>query len=320
MSAVPGDRPPVVALLSATIDMAYLVPAFRAACPGIDLRLQPDLGPLDDIDAAVCWVPPPGLLARMPRLQLLQSVGAGIDHMTADPQLPALPLCRIVDPDMAAGMRAYVAWAVVHRQRCMADCVHSAQQALWQEPPVQPPREHRVGIAGFGTLGRACAEGLAALGYSVRGWRRHDDGRPAPQGVELYHGEAARAEFLAGCDTLVNLLPLTPQTRDLLDARWFSQMPRGAHLINVGRGDHVVDADLLAALDSGQLGAATLDAFRCEPLPPAHPFWGHPRILVTPHIATRTAPQAIARQTLANLAAVRAGQAAQVAVDRHRGY
>jgi glyoxylate/hydroxypyruvate reductase A len=315
------DRPPVIALLSAVLDMRYLVPAFEAASPGVALRLQPELGPLDEIDAAVCWLPPAGLLARLPRLQLVQSVGAGIDHLTADRDLPRqVPLCRITDPDMAAGMAAYVTWAVIHHQRQLGQCLESARSAQWREPLVQAPHAHTVGIAGFGTLGRACALALRALGYPVRGWRRHDDGQPAPEGVRLFHGEAERAGFLAGCDSVVNLLPLTPKTHGLLDIRWFALMRRGAQLINVGRGDHLVEADLLAALDQGQIGQATLDAFSTEPLPPEHPFWSHPRIVVTPHIATRTAPAVIARQTLDHLAAVRAGRAAEVAVDLRLGY
>ena len=312
---------PVVALLSAVLDMRYLRPAFEAACPGITLRLLPDLGELTDIEAAVCWAPPPGLLARLPKLRLVQSVGAGIDHLTADRDLPRhVPLCRITDPDMAAGMAAYVSWAVIHRQRHLDSCLASARLGQWSEPAVVPPARHTVGIAGYGTLGQACARSLLALGYPVCGWRRRDDGSAAPDGVTLFHGEAARADFLGRCDTVVNLLPLTPQTRGVLDTAWFARMRRGAHLINVGRGDHLVEDDLLAALDAGHLGAATLDAFSTEPLPAHHPFWRHPKVTVTPHIATRTAPAVIAQQTLAHLAAVRAGDAARVAVDLARGY
>lgn len=313
------DKPPVLALLSAQIDLAYLVPAFRAACPEADIRLLPALGALDQIDVAVCWAPPPGLLATLPRLQLVQSLGAGIDHLTADPTLPDVPLCRIVDADMASGMAAYVAWAVVQHQRQMGAYLRQAPAACWRVQPVRPPGEHAVGIAGFGTLGQACARALLALGYRVRGWRRRAEGA-VPDGVALFHGDAQRAEFLAGCDTLVCLLPLTPDTHGMLNAGLFDQLPRGAHLVNVGRGDHLVEADLLAALASGQLAAATLDAFSQEPLPPEHPFWRHPQVSVTPHIATRTPATAVARQTFTNLAAIRAGRAAEVAVDRTQGY
>ncbi|MFP5475388.1 MAG: 2-hydroxyacid dehydrogenase [Gammaproteobacteria bacterium] len=307
-----------LAFLSANLDLGYLLPAFRAEFPDAELRTMADLGPLDAIDAAVCWCPPAGLVARMPNLALIQSVGAGIDHLTADAALPDVPVCRIVDTDMASGMAAYVTWAVIHGQRHMGRYLASAAAGRWEEAPIQPPRVHRVGIAGLGTLGLVCARALMALGYNVRGWSRSP--REVPEGLDCFHGQAQQAEFLAGCDTLVCLLPLTDETTGILNRELFAQLPRGAHLINVGRGAHLVEADLIPALDAGHLGAATLDAFVQEPLPPEHPFWRDPRILVTPHIATRTPPAVIARQTRLNLERIRAGQAAQVAVDLRRGY
>ena len=320
MQPAQDDRPPRVALLSAVLDLGYLAPAFREACPGIELRLGAELGALEEIDAAVCWFAPPGLLARMPKLKLVQSLAAGIDHLLADPQLPrGRPLCRIVDPGMAAGMTAYVSWAVVQHHRGMRAYVASSAAGRWQEQEVVSPRRHRVGIAGLGTLGLACAEALAAIGYPVRGWSRSAK-QALPAGVAGFHGEAQLDEFLSGCDTLVCLLPLTPQTQGFLDAALFARLPRGAHLVNVGRGDHLVEADLLPALASGQLAAATLDAFSREPLPPDHPFWGDPRILVTPHIATRTDHRVIAQQTLANLALLQRGERPQHQVDLERGY
>ncbi len=313
-------KPRCVALLSAVLDLHYLCDAFRASCPGIDLRLGPDLGPLEEIDAAVCWFPPHGLLAQLPRLQLVQSLAAGIDHIVADPGLPrALPLCRIVDTGMAAGMAAYVSWAVVQQQRGMRAYVDSAAAGRWEEQAIVSPRRHRVGIAGLGTLGTGCAAALAAIGYPVRGWSRSAR-ETLPAGVEGFHGDDQLDAFLAGCDTLVCLLPLTPQTVGFLDAALFARLPRGAHLINVGRGDHLVEADLLPAIASGQLAAATLDAFSVEPLPASHPFWGEPRILVTPHIATRTDNGVIAQQTLANLAALQRGARPANQVDLARGY
>ena len=309
-----------VALLSAVVDMEYLVPAFRAQCPGIDLRLGADLGPQGDIEAAVCWFPPHGALARMPKLQLVQSLAAGVDHITADPALPRhLPLCRIVDPEMAAGMKAYVCWAVIEQQRGMRCHVDDARAGRWQEQPLRAPGRHRVGIAGLGTLGLACAEALVTIGYAVRGWSRTPKAA-LPQGVTGFHGDAQRGDFLAGCDTLVCLLPLTPETQGFLDARAFACLPKGAHVINVGRGAHLVEADLLAALASGQLAFATLDAFTQEPLPPEHPFWRDPRILVTPHVATRTDATVIARQTLQSLAALKRGERPLNTVDLDLGY
>lgn len=312
--------PPCVALLSQTLDLHYLVPALRRHCPDIDLRFGDALGNLDDIEAAVCWYPPHGLLAQLPRLRLAQSVGAGVDHIMADPDLPPhLPVCRIVDPQMAAGMRAYVAWAVIQQQRGLGRCRDNAAAQRWEDIPVVPPGRHCVGIAGLGTLGMACAEALRAIGYRVRGWSRHP--RPeTPAGVQTYHGPEQLASFLGGCDTLVCLLPLTASTRGFLGAATFACLPHGAHLINVGRGEHLVEADLLAALATGQLASATLDAFTQEPLPAGHPFWTHPGILVTPHIATRTDIAVIAQQTLENLALLKRGRHPPHLVDRQRAY
>ena len=310
---------PTVALLSEVLDMRYLTDHFRRVCPEIDLRTGDALGALDEIDAAVCWFAPHGLTARLPKLELVQSLAAGVDHLLADPELPRhLPLCRVVDTTMAAGMKAYVSWAVVQRHRHMAGYVRDSAAGLWKEQPISSPRGHRVGVAGLGELGLACARALAAIGYDVRGWNRSE--KALPDDVRGFHGAAQLDAFLAGCDTLVCLLPLTPETRGFLDASLFARLPRGAHLINVGRGAHLVEADLLAALASGQLGAATLDTFTQEPLPDEHPFWGHPQILVTPHIATRTDPRVIAEQTLGNLAALRAGRRPALQVDLARGY
>jgi glyoxylate/hydroxypyruvate reductase A len=313
-------KTPVVALLSSAIHLQYLADAFEEAHPGIDLRMGADLGNLEDIDVAVCWFPPHGRLAQFPNMQLVQSLAAGVDHILADPDLPRhLPLCRIVDTTMAAGMKAYVSWAVVQHHRGMKAYVASSDAGQWEEQPVVSPRRHRVGVAGLGTLGLACADALATIGYQVRGWSRSakDD---LPDGVTGFHGADQLDDFLSGCDTLVCLLPLTPQTQGFLNAELFAKLPRGAHLINVGRGDHLVEADLLPALDSGQLSAATLDAFSVEPLPKDHPFWGRPDILVTPHIATRTDRLVIAQQTLANLAAVREGTRPLNQIDLERGY
>ncbi|HEY0293798.1 MAG TPA: glyoxylate/hydroxypyruvate reductase A [Bordetella sp.] len=316
---------PTIALLSSQIDTDYLLEAFRAEFPGARLVLggrsqaEADLGELGAIDLVVCWMPQHGLMHRLPNLKMVQSVGAGIDHITADPLLPGVPICRIIDPEMASGMAAYVCWAVTHRQCSIPAYLESQRRGAWEEQPIVPARRHRVGIAGLGTLGLQCARALAAIGYAVSGWSR----TPKPQlaeGIQAWHGDDQLDDFLAQCDTLVCLLPLTGRTRGILDARLFSKLPRGAHLINVGRGDHLVERDLLAALDAGQLGAATLDAFSAEPLPADHPFWTHPRVTVTPHIATRTPPSTIARQTRANYEALLAGRTPAGAMDRARGY
>ncbi|MCY1538802.1 Glyoxylate/hydroxypyruvate reductase A [compost metagenome] len=260
------------------------------------------------------------MLRTLPNLRLIQSIGAGVDHIYADPALPRhVPVCRVAEAGMTAGMSTYVAWAVINRHRHFPDYTRNSVQGIWRESPIVPPSEHRVGIAGLGRLGLAAARALAALGYRVSGWSRSPK-TDLPEGITGYHGAAGLPPLLAAADTLVCLLPLTDDTRGFLNADTFAQMPRGAHVVNAGRGEHLVAQDLLAALASGQLGYATLDATPEEPLPQGHAFWNHPGILVTPHIATRTPAEAIARQTLENLLAVQSGKRPETCADAARGY
>ena len=302
------------------LDLSFLIPAFRKERPEVDIRIGEQLGALEDIEVAVCWNPPAGLLASMPKLRLIQSIAAGVDHLLADPTFPRhVPVCRIIDPGLAAGMSAYVCWAVIHRQRHFDRYLAHAAERHWHGEPIVPPRRHRVGIAGFGWLGASSARALSAIGYDVRAWHRGAS-RQIPPGIGIYHGADQLDAFLAGCDSLVCLLPLTAQTTGFLDSTVFDKLPRGAHVINVGRGEHLVEADLLAALASGQVGFATLDAVEREPLPPDHPFWRDDRITITPHIASRTDLGVVARQTLENLSQIDQGRRPDSIIDPTRGY
>ena len=321
MSALPlhaTDRPPCIALLSRVLDMRYLVPAFQALRPDIAWRTADDLGDPADIDAAVCWLPPAGLLGALPNLRLIQSIGAGVDHIYADPAVPRhVPVCRVAEAGMAAGMSSYVAWAVINHHRHFPTTCATMPRGVAREPhraAIGTPRGHRrAGPAG------AAARALAALGYRVSGWSR----TPKPdlaEGITGYHGADGLPALLAQADTLVCLLPLTDETRGFLGAATFARLPRGAHVVNAGRGEHLDPAALLAALDSGQLSYATLDATPQEPLPPDHALWRHPKVMITPHIATRTPAAAIARQTLDNLAALQAGRRPDTCADAALGY
>jgi glyoxylate/hydroxypyruvate reductase A len=300
--------------------MSYLVSAFRRLDPDIDLRWGADLGSLTDIEAAVCWRPTRGLLRQLPNLRLIQSAGAGVDHLLEDPDFPeGVPLCRAIDPSMASGMAAYICWAVIHHQRNMKDYLGNAIVHAWDERPVVLPPSHVVGIAGMGELGRASARALTAIGYTVRGWSRRPPAEPL-DGVAYFSGNAELASFLRACDTLVCLLPLTNETRGFLGRDLFSMIKPGAHLINVGRGEHLVEHELLDALADGSLSAATLDTFRHEPLPASNALWSNPRVCITPHIASRCDPLVLARQTIDRLKAIRRGIPTDGLVDRTAGY
>ena len=293
-------------------------PFLNKAWPDRDLRFWPEIGDKTAINYALVWHPEPGLLASLPNLRLTVSLGAGVDHILNDPALPArVPIVRLVDPYMTRAMSEYVALQVLrlHRQ----DFLYRAQQAAgdWREHDQKNAAERAVGILGFGALGQDAAAKLKALGFDVAGWSR--SGRAVP-GFATHGGPAGLDPLLARSEILVSLLPMTPQTENILNAGLFARLPRGAGLVNAGRGRQLVEADLLAALDSGQISAAVLDVFREEPLPPAHPFWRHPRIIVTPHVAAETHPPTATAIIAAAIRDLEAGRPVANLVDAARGY
>jgi glyoxylate/hydroxypyruvate reductase A len=298
--------------------LARWPPHLTAAFPGHEVRYWPEIGDKAAIDYALVWHPEPGLLASLPNLRLIVSLGAGIDHILRDPNLPpGVPILRLVDPHMTQAMSEYVALQVLRLHR--RDIDYRAQQAAeeWRELGQANAAERRVGILGFGTLGQATGRTLQALGFPVAGWTRSAKQVP---GFVTYAGAAGLNEMLARSDILVCLLPMTPETENILDGRLFARLPRGAGLVNAGRGRHLVENDLLAALDGGQLSAAVLDVFRDEPLPPGHPFWRHPRIVITPHVAADTHPPTALPIIADAIRDLEAGRPVANLVDPRRGY
>ena len=261
-----------------------LARAFSAA--GLDVDLQPWDGHPIGARYAVVWLPPAELFAAEPGLRAVFNLGAGVDALLGRAVVPPeLPIVRLVDAGMAVKIAEYACFAIARISRGLdrfAPPPHGLRD--WNAPR---PRDEapRVGVLGAGAMGAAILEAAARFGYPVAAWSRRP--REVP-GVETFAGPSQLDAFLAGTWILVDALPLTSETRNLLDRRAFAQLPRGAHVINVGRGGTIVDEDLLAALDEGQLGSATLDVFRVEPLPAEHPFWSHPKVTVTPHLAAPT--------------------------------
>jgi glyoxylate/hydroxypyruvate reductase A len=287
--------------------------------PSIEVRLWPDVGELAEIESALVWRPPTGLMAKLPRLQLIISLGMGVDHIFADPLLPKhVPIARLVDPDLINRMSEYCALAVLRYHRS-ADTYDAFQRARQWKPLSNEPAaaSRRVGILGLGEIGRDLAAKLAPFGFQLAGWSR--TARRVP-GVEAFHGAAGFKPFLARSEIVVCLLPLTPETEGILDAAAFAALPKGAVVVNAARGGHVVESDLIAALDSGHLAAAQLDVARQEPLPADHPFWAHPKIRITPHNAGVTNPDTAAALIVENLRRLRAGEALLNIVDPARGY
>lgn len=276
----------------------------------------------DEVVAAVVANPPPGSLQGLPRLKLIQSLWAGVDRLLGDPTLPpGVPIARMVDPVMNEAMAETALWATLALHRGFFGNARAQPERRWIQQPQRRAGAVQVLVLGFGQMGRAVAQRLATQGYRVSAW--HSGTRPdvpAQPGIEALCGDAALHAALPRAEVLINLLPLTPTTRDLLDARLFARLPRGAGVVNLGRGAHLVDADLIEALDRGQLAHAVLDVFRTEPLPPDHPFWRHPRVTVLPHVAAQTDIGSAAEVAAANLRALGEGRPLSHLVERRRGY
>lgn len=286
-------------------EWAEWLPALTAALPGETLvRAEDDHDPAA-VEIAIVANPPAGALRRYPRLRLVQSLWAGVDKLLADPTIPTdLPIVRMVDPAMNAAMAETALWAVLTLHRGFHVYARQQRDSRWQPHPQRRADEVRVGVLGQGQMGGEVSRQLRTLGYRVTGWRRGEPLGPV----------------LADSEILVNLLPLTPDTRGLLDTARLRQLPRGAALVNLARGAQVVDADLLAALDDGHLSHAVLDVFHQEPLPADHRYWSHPAVTVLPHVAAQTDARSAARVVAQNLAAWRRGEALAHQVDRRAGY
>lgn len=293
-------------------------PALQIALPGERLVRTRDEVAASEIDIALVANAPAGSLDGLGNLRLVQSLWAGVERLLADARLPAgVTLARMVDPVMAEAMAQTALWAVLGLHRGFFGYAAQQRERCWEQQPQRRADEVPVAVLGLGEMGRACALRLAANGYRVTGWSRNPT---QIEGVATANGDAALGAVLGGCEIAVNLLPLTPSTRGLFNAARLAQMPPGASLVNLARGAHVVDADLLDALDSAHLRHAVLDVFHTEPLPPAHPFWAHPRVTVLPHVAAQTDPRSAAHIVARNVRSLREGRPLEHLVERSRGY
>jgi glyoxylate/hydroxypyruvate reductase A len=296
--------------------LAKLAPERRVVVAGRD-----EYDPAE-VRYALAWKPPEGLLAGLPNLAAIFSLGAGVDHILGDPTLPDVPLARIVDPDLTMRMTEWVVLQVLFHHRQTFGYMRQQAEKRWEEIRQPAAKDVRVGVMGLGVLGRDAVEVIARLGFDTAGWSRSPQQIP---GVACFHGRGGFDAFLARTDILVSLLPLTPETQGLIDRRLLSKLPRdgalgGAVLINAGRGGQQVEADVLAALDGGTLIGASLDVFETEPLPQDSPFWGHPKVLVYPHVAAVSDANALTRLILRQIERVEAGLPLEHLVDRARGY
>jgi glyoxylate/hydroxypyruvate reductase A len=286
--------------------------------PTLEFRVWPEAGDVAEIDYVLAWNFPPGELRRYPNLKLIISLGAGVDHLFRDPDLPAeVPICRIIDRKLTMRMTEYVVLHVLRHHRRQRDYEAQQRDGVWKWLAEPAAVDRKVGVMGLGVLGTDAARVLLALGFDLAGWSR------TPKhlsGVESYHGADGFVPFLNRTEILVCLLPLTAETEGIIDRETLAALPRGASVVNAARGGHLVEEDLLAALDSGQVSEATLDVFRREPLPPEHRFWDHPRVMLTPHIASITDPTSSADFVVEQVRRWRAGEPPLNLVDPKVGY
>lgn len=285
--------------------------------PDLDFRDDPTVGDPADVHYALVWKPPAGFFARYPNLKMVTNLGAGVDSLVGRDDLPDVPITRLSDTGMVALMTSYVMFSVIRYARDIHLFERAQKIRKWHYVHPRALSAIRVGVLGLGELGAPAARALAGLGFDVRGWSRSPktiDGVNCAAGMDSLDG------FLADTEILVVMLPLTPETRGLLDARRLALLPKGAKLINASRGAVVDEAALIATLTSGQIAEATLDVFTVEPLPPDHVFWGMDNVLITPHLASVTVPEDAAREVAESIRRVRSGLAPLHLIDARRGY
>ena len=307
-----------VAFVAPEEDPQRWLPALRAALPAARFHVWPEIPAPAQVEAALVAKPPAGALDAFPALKLIQSLWMGVDGLLADPSLSrGVPLARLVDPGMVAAMGETVLARVLDWHRHLYRYRAQQRERVWRPLPQLMAADRCVGLLGLGELGRHVAQRLLQQDFRVCGWSR----RPKRiDGIECESGPDGLERLLPNSGALVCLLPLTPETRGILDARTLALLPRGSCVINVARGAHLVEPDLLAALESGRLAHAYLDVFETEPLPPEHPFWSHPGISLTPHVAALTEPRTALPVVIRNLRRAQRGEAPEGLVNHEAGY
>ncbi len=293
---------------------------FAEFAPGLAVHhwADPSVAP-EDVRYVMVWEPEPGRLATFPNLKLICSAAAGVDHILRDPLLPAhLPIIRVTTDETAQRMGDYVCWAALSVLRRIPEILVGQVECGWDIGLTgEPATERRVGVMGLGAMGARAAEMLAAIGFQTAGWSSRPKNIP---GVESFAGDDALPGFLARTDILVCLLPLTPATARIIRAETIAVLPKGAGIVNAGRGGHVDNADLLAALSSGHLSSVVLDVFDTEPLPKTDTYWAHPKVIVTPHVASFGSRRSRARHVAAVISAFERGEPLPGQYDPVRGY
>lgn len=307
-----------LSLICPTKDSRPWVAAIKAIAPELDLRVWPDDGDKADVTFTLVWAQPQGIFSQYPNLQVISSMGAGVDNLLQDDSIPSQAnVVRMVDPRLVSQMGDYVLAAVLNHVRQFPDYGQYQQQQQWQ--PLQPRNidDVTVGVMGVGQIGSTVATRLSQVGFQVLGWSRR---AKTITDIQVFAGQQQLSNFLAASEILVCLLPLTAETENILNAETLGHLPQGAYIINVARGNHLVEEDLLSLLNNNYLVGACLDVFRQEPLPLEHPFWSHSKITITPHVASLTDPVSVAPQIVENYRRMTAGEPLLNQVDLQQGY
>lgn len=307
-----------ITILSQGRNVEPWVKALKEKRPALDLRVYPEDQPREEITFALAWGHPLGAFRQYPNLTCISSLGAGVDHILKDPDIPEqVQIARIKDEDLTSDMANFTMALVLNHLRDLNTYKAAEETQNWSPLRYKRNKDVTVGVMGIGTLGSAVAQRLSSIGLRVTGWA---NSAKQLEGIGVYAGAGELDVFLNAADVLICLLPLTPDTANILNKENLLKLPKGAFLINVARGEHLVEEDLLELLETGHLSGASLDVFREEPLPEGHPFWSHPKINVTPHIASVTNPESAVDQILENYDRNQRGEEPLNLVSRTRGY
>lgn len=307
-----------IVIVSDLADAEPWVKAIKKDAPNVMVATHSQLNDFSGIEFALAWNHPPGIFMQFPNLKTISSMGAGVDHLLKDSDIPLkVNIVRIIDPLLSQDMFEFALAVIMGRTKNLVHFRENQLQKIWKKKRYQRMADVKIGVMGTGIIGNHVAENLAKVGFYVSGWSR-TEGHPAA--YHKFYGTNQLQEFLANTDFLVCLLPFTPETSGILNKNTLSMLPVGAWLVNLGRGPLLIDEDLISLLDAGHLAGANLDVFHQEPLPENHPFWAHPKVYITPHIASLTDPESVAPQIVENYYRTVRNQPLLNQVDREKGY
>ncbi|WP_417885875.1 2-hydroxyacid dehydrogenase [Zunongwangia sp.] len=286
--------------------------------PGLNVYVYPEDHDKEEVEFAVSWKHPRGLFKNYPNLKVVASMGAGVDHITSDPEFPEdVKITRVIDNQLTSDLSEFVLALVMNQTRHLAAYKHQETEHKWNLLKYCRNSDMKIGVMGMGVIGTAVATLLAKNNFKVSGWSRTEKNC---EDITSYSGDCELNNFLKQSEILICLLPLTKQTKGILNTELFEQLPKGAYVINVGRGEHLEESDLIGMIDSGHLAGAFLDVFKEEPLPEDHAFWDHKRISVTPHTASITQPKSVVPQIIENYKRLQNGEPLKNLVEKERGY